>query len=330
MHEPFALLLPVFDGDNAEHLRLAFRSAVEEQTLRPDQVVIVRDGPVRRELADLLDEFRATTPVPLLVVELEHNRGLGPALDAGLAACRYDVVARMDADDIAMPHRFATQLPLIAEADIVGAGLIEFAETPDEVVGRRVPPVGRDEIRRYARLHDPFNHPTVVYRRQAVLAVGGYGDLPLMEDYWLFARMLADGAEPVNIAEPLVYYRVGDGAYQRRGGRNLLRSEIRLQRQMRDDGFTNSFQFARNVVVRGGYRLVPWWIRRTLYRALVATRFERTARAGVPAPVHKPADPPDDEVHRATEPAAGPRGVAPIEEPMSMQSTTTTSSGVRA
>ncbi|GAB2469462.1 glycosyltransferase family protein [Jatrophihabitans fulvus] len=332
MHEPFALLLPVFDGDDAEHLRLAFRSAVEQQTLRPDQVVIVRDGPVRPELADVLDEFRATSPVPLDVVELEHNLGLGPALDAGLAASRYDVVARMDADDIAMPHRFATQLPLIADADIVGAGLIEFVETPDEVVGRRVPPVGRDEIRRYARLHDPFNHPTVVYRRQAVLAVGGYGDLPLMEDYWLFARMLADGAEPVNIPEPLVYYRVGAGAYQRRGGRNLLRSEIRLQRQMRDDGFTNTFQYARNVVVRGGYRLVPWWIRRTLYRALVATRFERTARAGVPAPVHKPADPPDDEVHRAAEPAAGPaepRAVAPIEEPMSMHPTTT-SSGARA
>jgi hypothetical protein len=186
----------------------------------------------------------------------------------------------MDSDDIAMAHRFAAQLPVIeAGADIVGAGLLEIGTDIHDVVGHRTPPSDPDEIVRYARMHDPFNHPTVVYRRRAVQAAGGYGDLPLMEDYYLFARMLANGARPANIAEPLVYYRVGAGAYQRRGGRPLLRSELALQRKLHAEGFTTRAQYLRNVAIRGSYRLLPWWVRRTAYRAIVAPYGRRRGRA---------------------------------------------------
>jgi glycosyltransferase involved in cell wall biosynthesis len=276
MHEPFSLLMPVYDGDRPDHLRRAFRSAVDEQTLRPDQVIIVRDGPVRDELAACLVDLTTTSPVPVTFLPLPHNGGLGPALDQGLAASRFDVVARMDADDVAMPHRFEVELPLMKEADIVGSGLLEFIDNIGNVVGQRVPPTDPDQIRRYARMHDPFNHPTVVYRRQAVIDAGGYRDLPLMEDYALFARMLGRGARPANVAEPLVYYRVGATSFKRRGGAGLLRSELRLQREFRRDGFTSPAQYARNVLIRGGYRLVPWWFRRAMYRPIVARYTERT------------------------------------------------------
>ena len=118
-----------------------------------------------------------------------------------------------------------------------------------------------------------------------MLAAGGYGDLPLMEDYWLFSRMLAGGARPMNVSEPLVYYRVGSGAYQRRGGREQLRSELALQRRLRDSGLITRVQYVRNVIVRGGYRLLPWRLRRTIYRLIVAGYGERRGRArrGVPA-----------------------------------------------
>ncbi len=277
MHEPFALMLPVFGGDRADFLAQAFRSSVDDQQLRPSQVILVRDGPVGEALASTLDHLRATSPVPVTYVEIAENGGLGPALDAGLEASQYDVVARMDADDVSMPNRFAVQVPLIADADIVGSGLLEFHDDIANVVGRRTPPVGADAIRGYAHLHDPFNHPTVVYRRAAVLAAGGYGaTVPLMEDYWLFARMLANGVTPVNVAEPLVYYRVSSGAYQRRGGRDLLRAELRLQRGMREAGITSRAQYVRNVAIRGGYRLVPWRLRRSLYTTMVATRFAKS------------------------------------------------------
>ena len=266
MHEPFSLLVSVYDGDRADHLRRAFRSAVDDQTVPPDQVVIVQDGPVREELAQCLAELAAASPVPVTIVRLERNLGLGPALDRGIAAAWHDVVARMDADDVAMPHRFEVELPLIRDADLVGAGLLEFVDDTDDVVGQRIPPTDPDRIQRYARLADPFNHPTVVYRRQAVLAAGGYGDLPLMEDYALFARMLGNGARAINVAEPLVFYRVGSTAFKRRGGARLFRSELRLQREFRRDGFTSAPEYVRNVLLRGGYRLIPWWFRRAVYR----------------------------------------------------------------
>ena len=286
MHEPFSLLVPVYDGDRPDHIRRAFRSAVHDQTVRPDQVIIIRDGPVRAELAECLDELSTDSPVPLTLVPMPRNSGLGPALDQGLAASWFDVIARMDADDVAMPHRFEVELPLIEHADIVGAGLLEFGEDTDDIVGQRVPPTDPDQIRRYARMHDPFNHPTVVFRRHAVLAAGGYGDLPLMEDYALFARMLQGGARAVNVAEPLVYYRVGASAFKRRGGTGLLRSELRLQREFLRRGFTSHAEYVRNVIVRGGYRLIPWWCRRAVYRSLIALYGTRLARepAGPPGP----------------------------------------------
>lgn len=283
MAEPFSLLLTVYGGDRAGHVREAFRSAVDAQTRRPEQVVLVQDGPVAADLAACLGELAATSPVAVTFLPLERNGGLGLALDAGLAASRFDAVARMDADDIAMPHRFATQLPVIeGGADLVGAGMLEFGSRRDDIVGRRVPVSGPAAIARYARLHDPFNHPTIVYRRTAVLAAGGYGDLPLMEDYWLFARMIANGARVVNLTEPLVYYRVGDGAYERRGGLALLRAELRLQRELLRSEFTTRGQYLRNVGVRGAYRFTPAWVRRPLYRRFVAPRGARGPAPAVP------------------------------------------------
>jgi GT2 family glycosyltransferase len=270
---PFSLLVSTWGGDSADYLRTAFESSVHHQTRRPAQVVLVQDGPVPDELAAQIARLVATSPVPVTHVPLPENLGLGPALDAGLAACEHEVVARMDADDVSLPERFERQLPLLeAGADLVGSGLWEFGETPDDVVGRRTPPTDPDEIRRVISFRDPFNHPTVVYRRSAVVAAGGYADMALMEDYLLFTRMVAGGAVPANLAEPLVHYRVGDGAYARRGGRELLRSELALQRRFRQLGLTTRRQYARNVAVRGGYRLVPEPLRKWAYRRLLANR----------------------------------------------------------
>lgn len=271
MSEQLSLLLPVWAGDRPDFLADAFRSSVDAQTRRPDQVVIVRDGPVPEPLAGTITELADGSPVPVDVVELERNVGLGPALDAGLAACKYDVVARMDADDISLPHRFAVQLPIMESgADIVGSGLVEFADDPDEIVATRAVPTDPDEIRRRARFATPFNHPTVVYRRPLVTGVGGYTDFAKMEDYLLWAKLILADARVANVAEPLVRYRVGAGAYARRGGRDLLRAEIALQRRFRALGFTTPAQCARNLVVRGGYRLVPESFRRSAYRKVIA------------------------------------------------------------
>ncbi len=276
--QPFSVLMSTYAGDRADYLREAFVSTVQDQTRRPSQVVLVQDGPVREELAEEITRLTKESPVPVTHVEMPENLGLGPALDAGLRASEHEIVARMDADDVSAPDRFEKQLPLVeAGADIVGSGLWEFGAAIDDVVGRRTPPTDPDEIRRVVRFRDPFNHPTVVYRRSAVQAAGGYADMALMEDYLLFTRMVAGGAEPANLAEPLVHYRVGDGAYARRGGLQLLRSELALQRRFRQLGLTTRREYLRNVAVRGGYRMVPVGVRKVAYRRLLANR-SRTPR----------------------------------------------------
>ncbi|OUD82359.1 UDP-Gal:alpha-D-GlcNAc-diphosphoundecaprenol beta-1,3-galactosyltransferase [Clavibacter michiganensis subsp. michiganensis] len=156
--------------------------------------------------------------------------------------------------------------------------MYEFADEVGTIAGRRTPPVGADAISRYARFHDPFNHPTVVYRRQAVKRAGGYLPLGLMEDYYLFARMIQSGARVENLPDPLVMYRVSAGAYARRGGVAQLVAELRLQREFRRRRFTSLSQALRNVLVRGSYRLIPEAVRRGLYRRLI-TR-DRTVPQG--------------------------------------------------
>jgi glycosyltransferase involved in cell wall biosynthesis len=279
MAEAFSLLMSVWGGDDPGYLEAAFRSVVHDQTRPPDDVVLVQDGPVPPALGAMIESLIAASPVPATLLALDANVGLGIALDQGMAACAHDIVARMDADDIAMPQRFAVQVPLIeAGVDLVGSSLLEFGSDPADIVGKRVPPLDAETIVRYARFHQPFNHPTVVYRRSVVEAAGGYRHLALMEDYLLFAKMIGLGARVANVEEPLVLYRVGAGAYARRGGVTLLKSELALQRRLFELGFTNRLQFGRNVVVRGGYRLVPEGMRRTAYRILIARKGERGAR----------------------------------------------------
>ena len=269
---PFSLLLPVYAGDQPRQLEDAFSSSVEHQLLPPTEVVLVQDGAIEPEMASCLSRLEATSPVPVRRLRLSRNVGLAAALQCGISACSHDVIARMDADDVSLPHRFAVQLPLIEEGlDLVGSAMTEFGEGAPRGDVRRTPPLDPGSIARTARWRSPFNHPTVVYRRQAVLEAGGYRDLPLMEDYWLFVRMIQGGARVANIADPLVKYRVDAGSYDRRGGQRPLRSEVAFQLRVRSEGLTTRAEMVRNLAVRGGYRLVPTELRQQLYRSRFTT-----------------------------------------------------------
>lgn len=270
----FCVLLPVYIGDRAEYFERALQSVTVDQTLRPSQLIVVCDGPVSPEVDALLDRAVSTPEatvggVSVEVVRLEQNSGLTVALNRGLEACGCDIVARADADDISLPSRFAEEVPLVEDSyDIVGCAVAEFGDD-ESVTGlvRRMPRTTA-QIRAVADFRDPFNHPTVVYRASAVRAAGGYQELAHMEDYWLFVRMIAAGQRGTNLEDALVLYRVGAGAYRRRGGMQMLRSELELQNRMRRRGYTTRMRFVRNVAIRGGYRLVPTTLRQIAYRTV--------------------------------------------------------------
>jgi len=263
--DDFTLLMAVYAQDNEAFVRPAYASATSEQELPPTRVVIVQDGPVNEGVAHWLEEVSADPKVT--VVRLEKNMGLAAALNIGLTHVATDIVARADSDDICLPERFARQIPLMSSGcDIVGSAIAEFTTDPDHPDVIRHVKTTQAEIERQARLECPFHHPSVVFRKSAVLRAGGYPELKQMEDYPLWARMLMNGARVANLSEVLVYYRVGAGAFHRRGGTTLARSEARLQKEFLAMGFTTRWQYLRNRIVRGPlYRHLPPSLRRFAY-----------------------------------------------------------------
>ncbi|KFI67202.1 Glycosyl transferase family 2 protein [Bifidobacterium magnum] len=290
---PFSLLMSVYEGNTFHEFERAVQSGTIEQTLPPSQIVIVRDGPVGPKIQEFLDTLASTidvwfsiaepdTPVPeVTIVPLEENAGLAHALNKGLGYCNYDIVARADADDISLPERFATMMPYfvgVPEGDprpvtVLGCAIQEFADEEEEPGQIRLLPAGGEELDTYARLQSPVHHPAVIYRKSAVLEVGGYPeDAGRFEDYLLWERLMMHNARFMNLPQPLVLYRADEQAYERRGGSQMSRDEVQLQRQFRKDGFITPMQYFRNVTMRSVYRLVPTKLRAKVYRSVVARR----------------------------------------------------------
>ncbi|GAA2197971.1 glycosyltransferase [Sinomonas flava] len=273
--EPFSLLMPVYDGDTPERFRRALASSTAEQERPPAEAVIVRDGPVRPELQAAIDDAAAIAgpATSVRVVALPENVGITAALGRGLAECRHGIVARADADDVSVPHRFAAQVPVIeGGADLVGSAMEEIGDDEAVVLATRSVPTSSPEILSAAPFRNPICHPTAVFRRAAAEAVGGYQVVPAAEDYWLWARMMAAGATVRNLAEPLVRYRVSGGAYERRGGLGAFARDLVVQGQLHAGGFITGGQWFRNVALRAAYRLLPTQVRAGRYRSMVAPR----------------------------------------------------------
>lgn len=272
-NENFTVLMSVYAGDQPAFFQRALESVTREQTRKPNQVVLVVDGPVTAELQETIDAATTIAGQPLDIIFLPENQGLATALETGLNYCENELIARADADDISLPHRFEKQIPLMQEYDLVGAAIAEFTDDETQWGMIRRQPESGAEIAAAARLRSPFNHPTVVFRRTAVYIAGSYEPCERLEDYWLFARMISGGARCYNLPEPLVAYRVGAGAYQRRGGWELFKAEIELQHRFKEIGFTSTPEYVRNLCIRAGYRLIPTGIRQKLYQTVGRNRW---------------------------------------------------------
>lgn len=281
----FALLMPLWGRDLPERVELALVSATREQELAPSLLILTVDGPLPPALEALVARVEAGEFGPARVLRHPAHRGVAAALQDGLLASPYELVARADADDLCRPDRFARQIPVAAGLapaapgqvpevlDLVGGAMREFSDRVPAGTGPlRSRPLAHDEIVEYLRTHSPFHHPTVVLRRSTALAVGGYRHLPLLEDYYLWERMVLGGARTANLPEVLVDYRVDEQLFVRRGGWTLFSSDLVLQRRMLLDRVIGPGQLLRNVGMRLVYRFAPGWARRLAYRRFVESR----------------------------------------------------------
>ncbi|TFV06608.1 glycosyltransferase [Streptococcus sp. LYSM12] len=276
MDKKFSVLLSLYIKEDPRYLQECFDSLLN-QTVPATEWVVVEDGALSQELYQVLDDYQVLYPGLIKRVPLEKNVGLGLALREGMLHCSYEIVARMDTDDIARKDRFEKQLACFEtdpELDICGSHILEFDTNPQHPNAVRKVPLEHEEIVRYQKSRSAFNHVTVMFKKSSVLRAGNYEDAPLMEDDMLWVRMLLSGAKGMNIDEYLVDVRTGAGMIERRGGLAYLKKYCDGRRKILATGFINQFDYYKTVAIQSIVALVPNKIRFLIFTKLLRNKRE--------------------------------------------------------
>ena len=270
-YKGYSVLMSVYHKEKPEYLEQAIAS-IQAQTLPTDDFVLVCDGPLNAVLDTVIAKKQQEMGETLNVVRLAKNGGLGNALNEGIRHCKNELVARMDSDDIAYQDRCEKQIAVFyahPEVSVCSGIVEEFTSTPDVLDAKRVPPEAHEEIVEFAKKRNPFNHPCVMYKKSAVEAVGSYQDFYLLEDYYLWLRMLMAGYQGYNIQEPLLHMRAGSDMYLRRAGWKYAKTQTRLFKFMKSQGFIDEGQYIKSCVIRSGSALAPNWLRKLMFEKVL-------------------------------------------------------------
>ncbi len=264
----FSVLISIYSKENPKHLSQALDSIIH-QSLQPTEIILIKDGTLTSELEEVIVKFQKKYPI-IYSINLSTNQGLGKALNEGLKHCTYDIVARMDTDDIAKPDRFEKQIKIFEKypnIDICSAWIEEFENDTNNILSIKKLPERHQEILKYAKHRCPINHPVVMYKKQAVLKAGGYDGFP--EDYRLWIKMLMNGAKFYNIQESLLYFRFSKNMIRRRGGWKYAIADIKSQIDFYKLGLFGISTLIYNILVRITVRLTPNYIRSLIYQKLL-------------------------------------------------------------
>ena len=259
MYENYSVLMSVYIKEKPEFLRESMQS-IYDQTIPTDDFILICDGPLTEELNDVIEEMHNKFQNRLRVHRLNNNVGLGNALNVGVRLCKNELVARMDSDDISKSFRCEQQINKFkefSELAIVSATIEEFGESPEKLDNKKILPETHEQILEYAKHRNPFNHPCVMYKKSSVIQAGGYQDFYLLEDYYLWIRMLLRGLKGYNIQETLLLMRTGAGLYNRRSGGKYALSQMKLFRYMYKNNFISFYQCIVSIITRGIVALIP-------------------------------------------------------------------------
>ncbi len=270
----FSVLMSVYIKENPKYFDRALQSITDDQILKPNQIVLVKDGPLTDELEKIIKKWSEKYKNLFKIIPLEKNMGLGEALRIGIENCSYNLIARMDTDDIAKPERFQEQIKIFKnnEVDLVGSWIDEFWEIDNKIKIQKIRKVPEKdkEIKEKLKFLNSFNHPTVMYRKNEVLKAGSYSEkYHLMEDYYLWVRMAMNSCKFYNIQKSLLFFRTTPDTYKRRGGIRFIKVDILFQTELLRSGFINIFEYLRNLFVRISFRIIPWQVRELLQKKLL-------------------------------------------------------------
>jgi glycosyltransferase involved in cell wall biosynthesis len=263
----FSVLISIYKNERPEWFREALDS-VFAQTIKPDEIVLVEDGPLTPELYTVIDEYKAKFPIFSIVIN-EKNLGLGLALQKGVLACSHEIIARMDTDDIIPKERFEKQLVKIEEGyDVVSCWSRLFMNDSNEIIAVKTRPEYHEDIVKLAHRRSPVCHAAAFMRKSSVINAGNYQHRQYYEDYNLWIRMILNGAKFYNVQEVLYDVRTTEAQLKRRGGISYLRNELKYLKEFYDMGFYSFKDFVVNSSIRIAARLMPSGLRSALFKKI--------------------------------------------------------------
>ena len=269
----YSVLMSVYYKENPDYFRDSINSILE-QTVKPDEFIIVEDGKLTKGLDAVLNEFHDSEIIK--VIALDVNRGLGEALNIGLKSCKNELIARMDSDDLSVNNRCEKQLESFKdnkELSVVGTAVSEFIDDPNVRIAYKGVKISDEDIKRQMKFRNPFNHPSVMFKKSDVLKVGSYQQWFLNEDYYLWIRMMQNNSTFENIDEPLLKMRTTNDTYLRRGGWKYFVTQKNLYDYMLKNKLINVFEYFYNNSIRFVTRLlIPNKIRKILYLKMLRSK----------------------------------------------------------
>jgi glycosyltransferase involved in cell wall biosynthesis len=230
--------------------------------------VLVLDGPITNELQAVVDEFSGQYH-EMKVIPHPTNQGLGKALNLGLQHCSYEIIARMDTDDISVDNRFEMQIEYMKDhpdVSIISSAIDEFADDWRKPIQVKTLPLSHEELYKMAKFRNPINHMAAMMRRDEILRIGSYRHIPYVEDYELWVRALINGLKIANLADVLVHARVGNGMVKRRGTKKYIKSWHIMNKEMLSAKMINGVIYMRNMLSIIGFVYMPNWVKELLYK----------------------------------------------------------------
>lgn len=262
----FSILMSVYEADNPKYLDDCFHS-LRDQTLIASEIILVEDGKISQKLKSVIEEYREE--LNIISIKLAENSGLAVALNKGLKYCNYELIARMDSDDIALPERFKKQVHYMNTCPEISAssGVIKEFNEKNKVISTRLLPVEHDEIVIFSKKRSPLSHPAVMFRRSVIDAVGGYPLFRNAQDYALWSVLITKGYRLGNLPDVLVMMRTGVDLLKRR---NFLyfKQEFMLLLFQKKIGFLTFRQFVFNIMSRFLLRSSPNFLKSFFYKIL--------------------------------------------------------------
>lgn len=269
----YSVLMSVYKKDSPEYLQIALKSIYEQQSIKPDEIVIVVDGPIPENLREVLDSFKKDKEKIVKIIQQEQNKGLGEALKKGTEYCTGDYIFRMDSDDISVFDRFEKQINYIekhSNIDVLGGNIAEFQKSIDEENKRlRVCPMNHEDIVKMGKKRNPMNHVTVCIKKETLVNSGGYQSLLYLEDYYLWLRMIVNNCKLENLNETLVLVRVGNGFEGRRSTKKYIEGWKTLQNFMKKNKMINFIEAKLNMIYIRVFVSTPPWLKKIIYKFIL-------------------------------------------------------------